>query len=75
MYYLGIDIGGTFVKLGIVSEEGQIIAKSSKKTNFSCGYAITIKDIAYAALDLLEEMGLEASDLIGVGIGVPRDCA
>lgn len=71
MYYIGIDIGGTFVKLGIVSEEGQIIEKSIAKTNFNCNYAITISDIAQAAKDLAEKMGLDIKDLGGIGIGVP----
>lgn len=26
-YYLGVDIGGTFIKLGIVDSTGQIIKK------------------------------------------------
>ena len=71
MYYIGIDIGGTFVKLGVLSEEGQIITKCVAKTNFDCGYAITIGEIANAAIDLAKSVGLEISDLGGVGIGVP----
>jgi len=71
MYYLGIDIGGTFVKLGIITEEGQIVAKSTAKTNFNCSYATTIGDISLAAIDLAKSIGLEISDLGGVGIGVP----
>jgi glucokinase len=71
MYHLGIDIGGTFVKMGLVSPEGTIIAKKSVKTNFDCGYAMTIREIAEAAIDLTESMGLNIKDLGGVGIGVP----
>lgn len=71
MYYIGIDIGGTFVKLGVLSEEGKFIKKSIAKTNFKCEYAITISDIANAAKDLAESVGLDIKDLGGVGIGVP----
>lgn len=71
MYYIGIDIGGTFVKLGIISEEGQIIDNKLAKTNFKCGYSITIKDIAREAIELVQGMGLDIKDIKGVGIGVP----
>ena len=29
MYYLGVDIGGTTIKVGMVTENGHIIHKSS----------------------------------------------
>ena len=31
-YYAGIDIGGTFVKCGIVSEDGEILVKGKIPT-------------------------------------------
>ena len=32
-YYIGIDLGGTNIKAGVVSDEFEIIAKASCKTN------------------------------------------
>ena len=32
-YYIGIDLGGTNIKAGVVSEDFEIVAKASCKTN------------------------------------------
>ena len=32
-YYIGIDLGGTNIKAGVVNEEFEIIAKATCKTN------------------------------------------
>ncbi len=32
MYYIGLDIGGTFIKAGLVNENGDIIKHSSIET-------------------------------------------
>ena len=31
-YYAGLDLGGTFIKCGIVSEKGEIIVKEDRKS-------------------------------------------
>ena len=33
-HYLGIDIGGTAVKLGIVDETGTVLAKAEESVSF-----------------------------------------
>ena len=38
-HYLGIDIGGTAVKLGIVDETGAVLAKAEESVSFD-GYQI-----------------------------------
>ena len=35
MYYLGIDLGGTNIAVGIVDEENKIIARASSKTKLN----------------------------------------
>ena len=44
-YAIGVDLGGTSVKIGIVSESGKIIKKTSIDTNAQNGPAAVISSI------------------------------
>ena len=37
-YYIGVDIGGTNIKAGVVDENAQLVSKISLKTNAADGY-------------------------------------
>ena len=37
-YYIGIDLGGTNIKAGVVNEEFEIIAKATCKTNLPAAH-------------------------------------
>jgi len=65
-YYAGIDLGGTFVKCGIVDCSGRLLTKGSVATKG--GYSDIARDMANLALKLAAEAGVELS---GVGIGAP----
>ena len=70
-YYVGIDLGGTFIKGGIVSEDGEIIALDKTPTESEKGSAGVAKNIARLALSLMDKAGLDASKVEGLGMGVP----
>ena len=70
-YYLGIDLGGTFIKGGIVDDKGNIIIKDKTPTQSEGGAGVVAKNIANLCLSLLERVGMQHSDVIGVGMGVP----
>ena len=46
--YLGIDIGGTAVKLGLVAESGEVLLRSETSVSFD-GYRTPILDTVRAA--------------------------
>ena len=46
--YLGIDIGGTAVKLGLVTEAGEVLLRSETSVSFD-GYRTPILDTVRAA--------------------------
>ena len=71
MYYLGIDLGGTNIVAGVVDENGNIIVKSSCKTNAPRPENEICDDMASVALKALEEAGLTKNDVSFVGIGAP----
>ena len=70
-YYVGIDIGGTKINIGILNGENQLVA--SKVTPVPAKKDCeSVLSLAAATLDLLcEEMGIQKRELISVGIGVP----
>lgn len=70
-YYIGIDLGGTNIKAGVVSEEFEIVAKASCKTNLPRPGEEICADMAKVALEAVEAAGLTLDDIEAVGIGTP----
>lgn len=68
---LGIDIGGTKVNLGIVTDKGEIVDKCRMETNTEGDIRAFVKKIAYNISALLEENKLNLKDIESIGIGVP----
>ncbi|MEN3043135.1 MAG: ROK family protein [Fervidobacterium sp.] len=67
MYVVGIDLGGTFFKVGLVEvETGKIKNKIEQETNVQDGREKVIERMAKAVLDITK-----GSDYLGVGIGSP----
>ena len=64
--YIGIDLGGTYIKYGIVNEVGCIVKKGKTQTPVGCGYDETVAAISAAVKKLRSE-----AEIGGVGIGVP----
>ena len=50
-YYIGIDLGGTNIKAGVVNEEFEIIAKATCKTNLPRPAEEICEDMAKVALE------------------------
>jgi len=67
-YYVGIDLGGTFVKGGLVDEKGEIIRFDSIPTRVEQPYDVVLSDIEGLISKLIE--GNESS-VCGIGMGVP----
>ena len=68
-YSIGVDLGGTNLRAAAISEQGEILAKVSGKTDLSGGRDAVLDDIAGRILELRQQ--LPAEQLAGVGIGVP----
>lgn len=71
MYYIGIDIGGTSVKAGLVTEKGDIICKCSVPTASGADYKRLSEDIASLINQLTDEANVPMSEIISVGMGCP----
>lgn len=70
-YYIGIDLGGTNIKAGVVDEEYNIIAKASVKTNCPRPAEEICADMARVSLMACEEAKLSIDDIEWIGIGTP----
>lgn len=68
---IGIDLGGTAVKIGIVDESYELIAQTSIPTKAERAYQQVIADMGQAAAALLEENGYRMEDCLGAGAGCP----
>jgi len=71
MLYIGIDVGGTGIKAGIVDEEGNILSKCCCPTDKDRGHEAVIHDMAQVSLKALEESGHSLEEVHSVGIGIP----
>ena len=70
-YVFGVDIGGTTVKLGVFSVEGELLDKWEIKTRTEDGGANVLPDIAEALTDKMNSMSISKDEVKGVGMGVP----
>ena len=71
MYYIGIDLGGTGAKAGVVTEDGKIIAKSTASTKEVIGYENIVKVMADITYDVMKTANITADDVKSIGIGCP----
>ena len=70
-YYVGIDLGGTNIKAGIVDDQGKLLNKESIKTKAERPCEEIIKDMGMLAAKVIEEAGLKKEDINAIGIGSP----
>jgi len=69
--YVGIDVGGTNIKIGLFDSELKLICKTSITTNADMGPEIVINNMARSVEELVTEAELALKDLVAVGIGTP----
>ena len=72
---IGIDIGGTSVKLGIFEEDGTLVKKWEIPTRKEENGKYILGDIAASIRRMAKESGLELSDFSGAGMGFRTDTA
>jgi glucokinase len=65
--YAGVDVGGTFVKIGLVTRDGQILKKTQIPSEVKKPAEAMLKRAAETIQILLEEQG--GCELKGAGIG------
>lgn len=68
---IGIDVGGTSVKIGLFEVTGELLHKWEVPTRKEEGGKYVIGDVAASILKTLEEKNIPLSEVAGAGMGVP----
>ena len=73
MYRIGIDLGGTNMKAGIVDENHKIVIQDSIPTRVEHPYKEIIRDMAELVKDLLKKIHITEEKLSGLKCGMTFD--
>lgn len=71
MNYIGIDIGGTNLKAGLVNDEGSILAMEKRKIAEVSDQKALVEALVSLTQSLTEKGGLTPEQIRSVGVGVP----
>lgn len=75
-YKIGVDVGGTNVKVALVDKTGSIVYSDTVPTRAEMGYEYTISNMIKAIYDVMKEAKVTISNVEGIGFGFPGqiDC-
>lgn len=68
---IGIDIGGTSVKVGIFKLDGTLLKKWEVRTRKEEAGKYILSDVADSLKKVFKEDGIDMEDVTGVGMGLP----
>lgn len=71
MYNIGIDLGGTNIKVGLVDENYNIVAKATAKTNLPRPAEEICGSIVETVWEVLNQAKVTIGELNSIGIGTP----
>lgn len=71
-FFVGVDLGGTRVKIGVVDDSGRPMARQSIATEGHRGPEDTTERIGAAVLDAIAQAGIASTAAVGgIGLGSP----
>lgn len=70
-YYVGVDLGGTNTKIGILNREGDILKSRIIKTLSAEGVDNTLERIWKTIQELAQELNINIKNIKGIGLGIP----
>ena len=70
-YRIGVDIGGTNIKIALVDFDGKIIYSNTTPTRAEMGYEAGINNIKQAIKDLAQETKMDLKSIEAIGFGLP----
>jgi len=72
--FFGVDVGGTEIKIGAFSPEGDLLEKWSRKTDLSDNGNRVIPDVAANVCEYVEKHQMSMEDVAGIGISSAQPC-
>jgi len=70
-FRIGVDVGGTNIKIALVGINGEISYSNSIPTRAEMGYEYTISAMKQAIHDLMNTTNITKEDIEGIGFGFP----
>ena len=70
-YCFGVDIGGTSVKIGLVSDTGVLLARWEIPTKSGGDPMPLLQDVRASLEQCMAERGLAREDILGIGMAAP----
>lgn len=67
----GLDLGGTKIQAVVTDGEARVLGSARRETPSDEGADAVVRELAGAVRDALAEVGVEAAELTGVGVGAP----
>lgn len=75
MKFIGVDLGGTAIKAGIVDGEGNIIKKSNIATPVNEGFEGVTRAISRLIDNIIKDCEIDKKEIKAIGIGIPGPCS
>src|SRR3989304_1097418 len=69
--YVGVDVGGTNIKIGLVDDAGQTLAYHTMPTEQDKGAEDACGRMAQVVSRLIEQVGAKREDVVRAGIATP----
>lgn len=70
-FALGVDLGGTNIKVALVNYLGEIINKIEIPTEAHLGWEAVLNRIYHGIHQVINNTNLTLNDIVGIGMGVP----
>jgi glucokinase len=70
-YCVGVDLGGTNIKAGLLDAEAKVLSRLSVPTEVERGRNHVVDNIVTAAERAIEAAGVKKGEVVGIGIGSP----
>ena len=67
----GVDVGGTTINVGAVTDDGRIIEKVTAQTNVGSGSEVIIDSIIENIIIVLRKLNLTSESISSIGLGFP----
>ena len=70
-YRIGVDVGGTNIKIALVDFDGKIVYSNTTPTRAELGYEAGINNIKLAINDLIAQTEISTESIEAIGFGLP----
>ncbi len=71
-YTIGIDVGGTNLKFGVINSTGKIVSRFRLDTKRYLRSKVKLIDaLSQSVLDVIAEKNIKTKDVLGIGVGLP----